>query len=104
MRESDDARLQRSIPEPPKLNPKLPAHPAEAKQNTQAGRDYSKAVIASSAVSAFLAPIMVLCLGGYWLDQRLKHITPWFSMAGVIVGLALGVTSLMRVLDRLSKD
>jgi F0F1-type ATP synthase assembly protein I len=103
---SDDTEneLLQPVPEPPRLNPKLPAHPAEPQPASQDGRDYGKAMIASSAVTAFLAPIVVLCLGGYWLDQRMKHTTPWFSMIGVILGLVLGVTSLIRVLDRLSKD
>ena len=104
---SDDnkaERLSHQIPEPPKLDPKLPAHPDKAPSNSDSvAASYSGSAIATSAVSSFVTPIIVLSLGGYWLDQRMKHKTPWFSMVGVIVGLILGVSSLMRVMDRLSK-
>jgi F0F1-type ATP synthase assembly protein I len=101
--ERDEVRLSHHIPEPPRLNPKLPEHPEKAKQSESAAATYSNSAIATSAVSSFVTPIVVLCLAGYWLDQRMKHKTPWFSMAGVIVGLVLGTSSLMRVLNRLSK-
>jgi F0F1-type ATP synthase assembly protein I len=64
---------------------------------------YSKAALGTTAVSALVTPIVVLCLGGYWLDMRLKHATPWFAMIGVIVGLVLGLTSMMKILEKISK-
>ena len=101
--DDDSNRHLASVPEAPKLSPALPMHPSAPKHNAQSVQTYSKSMMASSAVTAFLMPIIVLCLGGYWLDSKLKHATPWFSILGVIVGLILGLTSMMRVLDKLSK-
>jgi hypothetical protein len=106
--DSDDesvgnASLVEAPPEPPRLTPNLPLHPDERSKVATEAASYSKAAIASTAVSAFVTPIFVLCLGGYWLDQKLKHVTPYLAMLGVIVGLILGIASLMKVLNRLSK-
>lgn len=100
---ADSESLVEAPPEPPRLNPNLPLHPADRRKIAIESASYSKAAIASTAVSAFVTPIFVLCLGGYWLDQKLKHQTPYLAMLGVIVGLILGIASLMKVLDRLSK-
>jgi F0F1-type ATP synthase assembly protein I len=99
----DDLQISHDAPEPPRLNPKLPAHPESTKPDAGTIASYSNSAIATSAVSSFVTPIIVLCLGGYWLDQRMQHKTPWFAMVGVVVGLVLGTSSLMRVLNRLSK-
>lgn len=88
-------------PAPPKLDPKLPPHPA--KPDTQQAADYSKAAIASTAASAFIMPIIILCLGGYLLDVHLKHTISWLAAIGVVLGLVVGITALMRILERLSR-
>lgn len=101
--DSEDSSLVEAPPEPPRLNPQLPAHPDEFQKSAAESMSYSKAALGSTAVSALVMPIVVLCLGGYWLDMRWKHATPWISMIGVIVGLVLGVTSMLKVLEKMSK-
>ncbi len=98
-------RLALAVPPPdaPRLDPKLPAHPEKKQAVHEDLSGYSKAAMATSAGSAFLTPILTLCVGGYLLDQKLHHETAWLSMLGVIVGLALGITSMLRILNRLSK-
>lgn len=103
--QSDPLHADVVVPPPdvPKLNPKLPDHPNKRALAAQDSGSYGKSAMASNAVTAFLMPIVTFCLGGYWLDQRLKHTTSWISIIGVIVGLVIGLTSMMRVLDRMSK-
>jgi hypothetical protein len=90
-------------PKPPKLAPKLPPHPAAPKPGAMGDGTYSKSALASTAATAFLTPIIVLCMGGYWLDNRLKHATYWLAILGLLLGMGLGVTALIRVLNRLSR-
>lgn len=42
----------------------------------------------------FAATIGVFAFGGYWLDRKLGT-DPWLLIAGVFVGFALGLTSLI---------
>ncbi len=93
------------LPEVPKLNPVLPPRPSKApEQSKTQSQNYGKAALASMAATSFIMPIIVLALVGYWIDLRLKHSTDWFAGAGVLVGLCVGITSLMRLLQRLSED
>ena len=103
--EDDSAKPEHLVvppPTAPRLDPRLPAHPKEQHSAKQDITGYGKAAMATSAGSAFLTPILTLCIGGYLLDQKLHHEMAWLSMLGVIVGLALGITSMMRILNRLS--
>ncbi len=91
------------LPKAPKIEAKLPPRPSKtAKQREESS--YGKSAIVLSAVSAFLAPIVVLCLAGYWLDVRLKNKTYWFAFAGVIVGMITGTISLVGLLQKISED
>jgi F0F1-type ATP synthase assembly protein I len=46
-----------------------------------------------------LAAELLLGGGGYWLDRRLQT-SPWFAMAGVILGLLVSFRSLMASIAR----
>lgn len=50
-----------------------------------------------SYVGIFFGVSVALCLyAGYWLDGRF-HTKPWFSVAGVLLGVATGFVELYRV-------
>ncbi len=88
------------IPEAPKLAPKLPPHPDRQKPAVEPG-SYNKMAIASTEASAFVMPIIVLSVGGWWLDQKLHHETAWLAMIGLLVGLVAGISGLLRIISRL---
>jgi hypothetical protein len=92
------------VPETPKLVPKLPPHPEKvrAEKRIEAG-SYNKMAIAATAASSFIAPIVLLGAGGWWLDQKLKHEVAWLAFLGVVVGFVVGVTSLLGTIRRLSE-
>ncbi len=94
-----------NIPQAPELKPVLPPRPSKAMpmQTTQS-QSVGKAALASMAATSFIMPIIILALGGYWLDTRLKHSTFWFAGLGVLVGMAVGINSLMRLLERLNNE
>ncbi len=90
------------LPEAPALNPVLPPRPSKVKEVKEAqGDSYNKTALASIAASAFITPIMILAVGGYALDAKLKHATYWFAGLGLMIGMAVGVNSLLRVLQKL---
>ena len=90
-------------PAPPKLDVVLPEHPSERKAAKAISEGYAKSAMASSAVMSFVMPIVTLCGGGFWLDEKMKHTTPYLSMVGLVVGLITGVSSLLKTLNRMSK-
>lgn len=90
-------------PEPPRIDPILPPHPETRRIETGiAPGSYNKMALAATAASSFIMPIILLALGGYWLDGKL-HTAPWLVFIGLLLGLAAGVTGLLRVAKRLSE-
>ena len=89
------------IPEPPKMTQPLPPHPAKPRQGVVEPGSYNKMALATTAASSFIMPIIVLSLGGWWLDQKLHHTTFWIAFIGVLVGLVVGVSALLKVVNRL---
>lgn len=87
-------------PEVPKLSPKLPPRPKQPGEGDFQPGSYGKIAIAATAASSLIMPIIVLSVGGWWLDGKL-HTSPWLAFTGVLLGLAAGVTSLMNVIKRL---
>ncbi|GDX41394.1 hypothetical protein LBMAG21_16860 [Armatimonadota bacterium] len=104
---ADEVRLpampsRPELPDVPALNSVLPPRPSKVKQVQEAqGGSYNKTALASIAASAFITPIMLLAVGGYALDAKLKHSTYWFAGLGLIIGMAVGVNSLLRVLQKI---
>src|SRR5271170_1156173 len=68
------------VPDVPKLKPTLPPHPD---RSTRPGKvepgSYNGLVVAATAASSFIMPIMVLTVVGWFLDSRLHHATYWFA-------------------------
>jgi hypothetical protein len=89
------------VPEPPRMTQPLPPHPAKPRPGTVEPGGYNKLALATTAASSFIMPILILSLGGSWLDQKMHHTTAWFAMAGVLVGLVVGVSALMKVVKRM---
>jgi hypothetical protein len=89
------------VPEPPKMRQPLPPHPAKPRPGAVAPGSYSNMALATTAASAFIMPIIVLSVGGWWLDQKLHHTTSWIAFVGVLVGLVVGVSALMKVINRM---
>lgn len=47
-----------------------------------------------------IAPMLLLGGVGYWLDRRLRT-APWLLLAGLLVGMAAGFTSFVRLIQEL---
>lgn len=53
--------------------------------------------LGTSISTGFIAPVVLGILAGRWLDGHFGS-GQWFSLAGVLLGLALGVTSVVQII------
>ena len=89
------------VPEPPRMTQPLPPHPEKPRPGVVEPGSYNKLALATTAATSFIMPIVVLSIGGWWLDQKLHHTTAWLAFAGVLVGLVAGVGALLKIVNRL---
>ena len=92
-----------AIPEAPKIDVKLPPVAGKQASGAVAPGAYRKVAIASTAASSFIAPILVLGVGGWWLDQRLHTSVGICAFIGTVLGFIVGVLTLMRVIRQLNR-
>lgn len=109
--EADDALLNRfptaprppDVPDVPHFSPKLPEHPSKPRPGAVEPGSYNKLALATTAASSFIMPIIILSVGGFFLDRALHHETYWIAFLGVLVGLVAGTISLINIMNRLSQ-
>jgi F0F1-type ATP synthase assembly protein I len=89
-----------TLPDAPRYEAKLPDI-SKPRPGAAAPGAYSKIAIAATAATSFIVPIIVLSVGGYFLDKKLNNTTPWFAMLGLIVGLAAGISALLKIIAKL---
>ena len=89
------------IPEAPSLSPRLPPHPDKPLPGAVEPGTHNKNALAFTAANSFIMPILVLAVGGWYLDQRLHHTVQWLAFVGVLVGLVVGMSSLLNVVKRM---
>ena len=92
-----------TIPAAPKFEVKLPPVAGKNAPGTVAPGAYQKVAIAATAASAFIAPILALGVGGWWLDQRLHSSIGICAFIGTVLGFIVGILSLMRVIQQLNR-
>ena len=91
-----------SLPTVPKIDVKLPEHPdvTKKKQGNQLS-GMAKNGIALTAATSFIAPIIVFAVIGNYADHRFNGHS-MIIFAAIVVGLILGVVSLLNVMKRLA--
>lgn len=57
---------------------------------------YQKAAPYLGASTTLVASVGVFAGLGWWLDQKLGHRTPWFLLAGALLGMVGGFVSFFR--------
>lgn len=87
------------LPDAPVIRADLPARPTESQ--SEGLKQYRNMGIAYTIPMALLAPIVVLLVGGWWLDQRF-HKSPVFTLAGALVGTVVGFINMFRLASRLN--
>ncbi len=87
------------LPQVPRLDPKLP--PRNEPRVSDDSKQYRQMGIAYTIPAALIAPIVVLTLGGWWLDERF-HRSPTFTLAGALLGMVSGLINMLRIANRLN--
>ena len=88
------------LPRAPELRPVLPARPK--RPNEEEASDLQRAGIAYTLPASLIAPIIVLTLGGYWLDERFGK-SPAFTIGGALLGAVTGFINMIRIANKLNK-
>jgi len=89
------------VPEPPKIEVKLPPSSTHSRPGNVVPGRYQKLAVAATAATSFVAPIVVLGVAGWWLDQRLHSTAGLCAFAGVVLGFIAGIVSLLGVIRQL---
>lgn len=104
MSESDEERIPKvppipDLPKAPELRPNLPAKPQHPSSERT---DLQKAGIAYTLPASLIAPVIVLTIGGYWLDQKLNKY-PIFTITGALLGTISGFINMIRIANKLNR-
>jgi F0F1-type ATP synthase assembly protein I len=75
--------------------------PSDRKQDEDSGlsdlaQGYRKAAPYMAASSQLVGAVVVFTLGGWWLDQKLDHETPWLLLVGAGIGMTGGFISFFK--------
>jgi F0F1-type ATP synthase assembly protein I len=109
MRHVDGKDKREGLPEIPEI-PELPAAPElkpnlpklERRKLGEGAENYRNMGIAYTIPAALIAPILVLTLGGWWLDARL-HKSPFFTLCGAVLGAICGFINMIRMANKLNE-
>ena len=63
---------------------------------------YQKLAVAATAATSFVAPVIVLGVAGWWLDQRL-HTIGMCAFVGTVIGFVVGIVSLLGIIRQLNR-
>lgn len=59
--------------------------------------------LGSSIGTSLVVPVLIGILGGTYLDNHFQT-DPWLSLAGVLLGLVLGVTSIVQIIRKIERS
>ena len=91
------------VPAPPKIVVNLPPHPDAPKPGRVEPGAYRNTALASQAASSFIMPIVILMLAGWLIDNRF-HTGGIAIVIALILGFAVGVANLLRVINKMNDD
>jgi hypothetical protein len=89
------------VPRAPSLKPSLPPRPVPG--GSEKPSDLQKAGVAYTLPASLIAPIIVLTVAGYWLDEKYGKY-PVFTIAGALLGTVSGFINMIRIANKLNKE
>jgi hypothetical protein len=90
------------MPKPPEVKVTLPPKPSGKTPGRVEPGSYRKMGLAFTAATSFIMPVIVLSVGGMYLDRKFG--ANWIAFVGVLLGLVVGVTALLRIVNQLSEE
>jgi ATP synthase protein I len=73
-----------------------PGEPGKKRPPESIGEAYRKAAPYMNAATGLVVAVAGSTLLGYWVDDKMKNRTPWFTLAGVLVGMVGGFVNFFR--------
>ncbi len=89
------------LPATPELKPDLPPRPKPPAHEDEEAGQYRRMGLAYTLPIALAAPIVLLTVLGYWLDERFR-LSPWCTMGGALLGFIVGMVNMVRIAGRLN--
>ena len=89
-----------SIPGLPPV-PVLRANLPKLDKPSQAAEEYRQMGIAYTIPAMLIAPIVLLTIAGYWLDNHF-HKSPAFTLGGALLGAISGLINMIRTANKLN--
>ena len=90
-----------SLPAVPEIHVRLPVHPDSVPHIEKQLTGMAKTGIALTAATSLIAPIIVFAVLGSYADHRFNGHS-MIVFAAVVLGLVLGIVSLMNVMKKLA--
>lgn len=78
--------------------------PKASKPQSNKRASYNKYVVFSALAFQWIGAFVILSLGGNWLDERMQHDFPIFTLLGVFVALFLIFYSIFKLVNKSNQD
>ena len=91
-----------NLPEAPVLKPNLPPREKRTAREVEDQADARRMGLAYVLPTALVAPIVLLTLAGWWLDNHF-HKSPYFTLGGALLGTVTGFINMIRIAGKLDR-
>jgi hypothetical protein len=93
-----------ALPETPEYRPNLPPLNRKSPSREQDEEEGRRMGLAYVLPTALIAPVVLLTLVGYWIDQYRGGRDSWFTLGGALLGILSGFVQMIRIANRLNRD
>jgi F0F1-type ATP synthase assembly protein I len=90
------------LPEAPVLKPNLPPREKRSAREIEEQETTRRMGLAYIIPTALIAPIVLLTLAGWWLDDHF-HKSPYFTLGGALLGTVSGFINMIRIAGKMDR-
>jgi F0F1-type ATP synthase assembly protein I len=90
------------LPETPVLKPNLPAREKRSTKDMEKDHSARQMGLAYVLPTALAAPVVLLTLGGWWLDDRFR-LSPYCTLSGALLGTVSGFINMIRIAGKMDR-
>jgi F0F1-type ATP synthase assembly protein I len=90
------------LPDAPVLKPNLPPREKRSAKEKEEQADARQMGLAYVLPTALAAPVVLLTLAGWWLDNHF-HKSPYFTLGGALLGTVSGFINMIRIAGKMDR-